>query len=219
MLGRHVGEGGREQRAADAVADDMRLVFPGRLLDDIERRQRTFVHVVEEGLLREPRVGIDPGDDEDGQALRHAPLDERFLRREIEDVVLVDPRRDDQQRPLQHLRRRRRVLNELHQLVLEDHLAGRDREIATDLEHRGVGLADLEIAAARLDVLGEHAHAAHQVLRVGGQRFAQQFRIGEDEIRRRQRVGDLAHVEVRLLLGARIEPLRVVDELLGPVRA
>ena len=85
---------------------------------------------------------------------------------EIEDVELVDPGRHDQQRPLQHRLGRRRVLDELHQIVLEDHLAGRDREVAADLELRRVGLADLQVAAAGLDVLGQHVHAAHEVLGV-----------------------------------------------------
>jgi hypothetical protein len=39
---------------------------------------------------------IDPGDAEDGQALRDCPPDEALLRVEIEDVELVDPGRYDQ---------------------------------------------------------------------------------------------------------------------------
>jgi hypothetical protein len=102
----------------------------------------------------------------------HAPLDEGFVGREIEDVELVDPGRHDQDRPLEHARGRGRVLDELHQLIFEDHLAGRDREIAADLEHRGAGLADLEIAAAGGDVLGQHVHAAHEVLGLRGEGLA-----------------------------------------------
>ncbi len=175
-------------------------------------------HVVLEGLLREARVGIDPGDAEDGEALIDAPFDEGFFRREVEHVEFVDPGRHDQQRALEHGLGRRRVLDELHQLVLEDHLAGRDREVAADLEHRGIGLADLQIAAAGLDVLGQHVHAAHQVVGIAGERLAQQFGIGQHEIRRRQRVGDLPHVEFGLLPGVRIEVGGVADQLVGPVR-
>ena len=163
-------------------------------------------------------VGIDPGDAEHGQALIDAPFDEGFFRRQIEHVKLVDPRRHDQQRALEHRFGRRRVLDELHQLVLEDHLAGRDREIASDLEHRGVGLADFQVAAAGFDILGEHVHAADQIVGVRGKGFAQQFRIGQDEIRRRQRIGDLPHVELGLLLGVRIEIGGVGDQFVGPAR-
>ena len=45
-----------------------------------------------------------------------------------------------------------------------------------------IGLADLQIAAARLDVLGEHLHAAHQILRIGAEGLAQQLGIGQHEI-------------------------------------
>src|SRR3546814_20840112 len=51
-------------------------------------------------------------------ALRDRPADEGVLRPQIQDVVLVDPRRDDQQRPLGDLLGRRRVLDELHEVVL-----------------------------------------------------------------------------------------------------
>ena len=177
-----------------------------------------FADVVLEALLREAGVGIDPGNAEDRDALIDAPFDEGFFRRQIEHVEFVDPGRHDQERPLEHLRGRRRVLDQLHDVVLEDHLAGRGRQIAADLEHRGVGLADLQVAAAGLDVLGEHVHAAHQIVGVAGEGFAQQFRIGQDEIRRRERVGDLPHVELGLLLGVRIEVVGVVDQLVGPAR-
>ena len=133
------------------------LVFAGRLFDGVERGDRALADVVFEGLLRELRVGIDPGDAEYGEPLIDAPFDEGLFRRQIEHVELVDPGRHDQQRPLEHRRGRRRVLDELHQLVLENHLAGRRRQIAPDLEHRGIRLADAQIAAAGLDVLGQHA--------------------------------------------------------------
>ena len=208
-----------KQRAADAIADGVDLVLAGRELDRIERGERAFVHVVLEAFLGEVGVGIDPGDAEHGEALVDAPFDEGFFRRQVEHVELVDPGRHDQQRPLEHHRRRRRVLDELHQLVLEDDLAGRDREIAPDLEHRGVRLADLEIAAAGLDVLGEHVHAADQIVGIAQDRLAQQFRIGQHEVRRRHRVGDLPDVELGLLPGVRIEIGGVADQLLGPARA
>jgi hypothetical protein len=164
-------------------------------------------------------VWIDPGDHEHREALVDAPFDEGFLRREIEHVELVDPGRHDQQRPLEHSLGRGRVLDELHQLVLVDHLAGRDRQIAADLEFRCVGLADPQLAAAGLDVLGQHVHAAHQVFRVAVERLAQQLRIGQDEIRRRDRVRNLPHVELGLLPRVRIEPFRILDQMIGPIRA
>ena len=81
----------------------------------------------------------------------------------------------------------------------------------------GVGLADLQVAAAGLDVLGQHVHAAHEVGGVGGERLAQQFGIGQHEIRRRDRIDDLAHVELGLLPGVRIEASASLDQMVRPV--
>ena len=163
-------------------------------------------------------VRVDPGDHEHRDALVDAPLDEGFFRLEVEDVELVDPRRHDQERRAQHVLRRRRILDQLHQFVLEDHLAGRRRHIDADDEVGRIGLADAQRAASGLDVLGQHLHAAHEIVAVGSQRLPQDFGIGEDEIRRRQRVGDLLDVEFGLLAGVRVEPVGVAHQFLRPLR-
>jgi hypothetical protein len=49
-------------------------------------------------------------------------------------------------------------------------------------------------------------------------RLAQQLRIGQHEVRRRKRVGDLAHVEFGLLAGVRVEVGRARDQMVGPLR-
>ncbi len=51
---------------------------------------------------------------------------------------------------------------------------------------RHVGLAQLQVAVAGHDVLGQHFHAAHQVFAAGGDRFAVELRIGGDEVGRRK---------------------------------
>ena len=73
-------------------------------------------------------------------------------------------------------------------------------------------------AAAGLDVFGEHPHAAHEIVAVRGQRLAQHFRIGEDEIRRRDRVGDLLNIELGLLARMRIDAFGVLHQFLRPLR-
>ena len=124
----------RQQRTADAVADRVDLHLAGDALDDIHRRERSLLHVVGKRLLTEGAIGIDPGDDEHRQPLIDAPFDEGFFRAEIEDVELVDPRRHDQERRPQHVLGGRLVLDQLDQLVLEDHLARRDRHVAANFE-------------------------------------------------------------------------------------
>ena len=206
-----------EQRAADAIAGGMDLHLAGHLLDDVHRGERTFLHVVVQGLLAEFLVRIDPGDHEHRDALVDAPFDVGFFRLEIENVELVDPGRHDQERRAQHLLRGRRVLDELHQLVLVDHLAGRRRHVDADDEVRRIGLADAQRAAAGLDILRQHLHAANQIVAVGSQRLAQHLRIGEHEIRRRDRVGDLLDVELGLLAGVRIEAFGVLHQRPAPI--
>ena len=109
-------------------------------------------------------------------------------------------------------------MNELHQLVLVNDLAGRDRQISSDFEHRGIRLADFQMPAAALEVLRQHMHAAHEVVGVRGEGLAQKLGIGQDEIGGRQRIGDLAHVKFGFLLGVRIQIAGVSDELVGPLR-
>ena len=201
-----------EQGAADAIAGGVDLHLARHLLDDVHRGERALLHVVVERLLAEFLVRIDPGDHEHGDALVDAPFDVGFFRLEIENVELVDPGRHDQERRAQHGLRGRRVLDQLHQLVLEDHLAGRRRHVDADDEIGRVGLADAQRAVAGLDVLRQHLHAAHEIVAVGGQRLAQHFRIGEDEIRRRHRVGDLLDVEFGLLARMRIEAVGVLHQ-------
>ena len=216
-----LGEPGQrrgEQGAANAVAGGMDLHLARHLFDDVHRGQRALLHVVVEGLLAEFLVRIDPGDHEHRDALIDAPFDVGFFRLEIEDVELVDPGRHDQERRAQHRLRGRRVLDELHQLVLEDHLAGRRRHVDADDEVRRVGLADAQRAVAGLDVFGKHLHAAHEVVAVRGQCLTQHFGIGENEIRRRDRVGDLLDVELGLLARVRIDAFGVLHQFLRPLR-
>ena len=72
-LGRHIGERRGEQRAAEAIADDIGLALAGRLLHRVERGERPLAHVVLEGLGGETLVGVDPGDHEHRVALRRPP--------------------------------------------------------------------------------------------------------------------------------------------------
>ena len=73
------------------------------------------------------------------------------------------------------------------------------------------------LAVPGLDVLGQHVHAAHEILGVRGERLAQQLRIGQHEVRRRDRVGDLPHVEIGLLQRVRIEPSASLHQPVRPL--
>ena len=112
----------------------------------------------------------------------------------------------------------RRVLDQLHQLVLEDHLAGSRGDVLADLEGRGVGHGDLQAAATLLQVLQEMAKAVQQVLAVAVAGLLEHGRIAEREVARRQRRGHLAGVEIDLLLVLGVQTLDVAEHVVHPAR-
>ncbi len=95
-------------------------------------------------------VGVAPTDDEDLQVVLQGVLDEALFRRQVEDVVLVDLRRHDQQGLGVLALAQRLVLDQFQHLVAEHHRALRGGEVATDLEGGLVHLAG-------------HAAVVHQV--------------------------------------------------------
>ena len=178
MQGKRCGK----QRAADTIADGIDLFLAGRLLDRIQREVDAFADIGLPILVRMALVGIDPGNDEDGVSLLDAPLDEAFLRVEVENVELVDPWRADQKRPLQHGIGCRRILDDFANITLRDHFAGGDGHIFADSEFAGVCLANAQFAFAGSDILGQHLHALDQIGATAGDRFPVELRVRGDEI-------------------------------------
>ena len=72
----------------------------GDLLDRVERGARPVEQVVVERDVAHRLVGVAVADREHGVAVLDRPLDEAPPRREVHDVVLVDPRRAAEQRDL-----------------------------------------------------------------------------------------------------------------------
>src|SRR3546814_8608454 len=77
---------------------------------------------------------------------------------------------------------RRRVLDDLHEVVLVDHLARRQGDVLAELEGLDVGHLDPEAALAALEVGEQVVQALHEVLAAGFQRRAQHLRIGHHEV-------------------------------------
>ena len=140
-------------------------------------------------------------------ALLDRPADERVIGAQVEDVVLVDPGRHDQQRALEHRLRRRGVLDELDEVVLEHDLARRDADVLTELERLHVGHLDVEAPLAVLEVGQEVLQPVEQVLAVRFDRGAQHLGVGHDEVCGREGVGELARIEVHLARGRLVEPV------------
>src|SRR6185312_3092291 len=119
-----------KQRSADAEADRIDRLAAGDFARDVEGGQHALLEIIVPGQVPELRRYVAPGDHEDRMALGDRVAHERILRLQVEDVVLVDARRHDQQRPPGNLARRRRVLDQLDQGVAVDDAARRYREVA-----------------------------------------------------------------------------------------
>ena len=151
-------------------------------------------------------------------ALLNAPFDERVLRLQIEDIEFVDPGRDDEQRTAMDRGRRRRVLNELHQLILKNHLSRRVRDVFAEREGGKVGHLRREPAAAALEIPDQISEAIDQIFATALDRHIEHRRVGHCEIGRRQRADHLAGIKLRLAVSMRIEALDAADRRLNIAR-
>ena len=149
-------------------------------------------------------VGVAPGDHEHLLAALHEVLHERAPGREIGDVVLVDHRWDDQQRPGAHRRCLRGVLDQLERLGAQHHRARGGGEVGTDLE--GVG-PDHRRHPGRGGQVGDQV--AHALDDVGAAGVDQRLpRGGADEGVVARREGGDEVVEGELEAGA-VAPVQV----------
>ena len=214
----HPRQGAGEQRAAQAIADGVHLLLARRLPDGVQRSQDAVLHVVLKPLAGQAFVRVHPAHHEHGVALADRPPDEAVLGAEVQDVELVDPGRHYQQRPLQHLVRAGRILDQLHHLVLEHYLARRDRDIAAELEGGLVRVAYRQPAAPAFQVAQQVRQAAQQVLAAGFSRAPQYLRIGQQEVCRAHGIDELAGVEIHLLRRGRVQPVHLRHHVVHEAR-
>src|SRR3984893_18016655 len=81
----------------------------------------------------------------------------------MEDIELVDPCEDNQQRPASYILRRRMVLNKLRQVVLIDDLPGCDGNVVADPVRLHIGHFDREAPFAALEVVQQIFQPIDQV--------------------------------------------------------
>ena len=79
-------------------------------------------------------------------------------------------------------------------------------------------LADRKLPFAALDIFEKVVEALDKILAVRLQRRAQDFGIGQDEVGRRDRVGELLGIKVHALARVVIEAFDLGDRVLHPVR-
>ena len=177
---RQVGKQHRREGPADAQAGHVDDLRPGDVRDDVQRGTGAVNQVVVEGHVPHGLVGVAVADREDGMAVLLGPLDEAASGGQVHQVVLVDPRRGDEQRDLVDRLGLGFVLDQLHELVAENHLAGRGGQVAAHLEGARVHLAGpTAVVHHVVDEVLEPAHNAHSV-RFGG--LAQRGRIRHQEV-------------------------------------
>ena len=186
------------------------------MIPGVERGNRSFEQIILEGLVGEGGIGIVPGDDKHRIALLDGPFDEGILGLQVEDVIFVDPRRHDHQRTTIGCFAGRRVLEELDQIVLKDHLAGRDGDIVAEAEGVRVGHPDAQLAVAVFEIIEEIVEAAHQILAAALNGLAQDLGIGRNEVAGGHGIGELAGIELDLLGGLLVEAFDFADRRLHP---
>ena len=124
-VARHRRRRDREQRAAQAIADAVDLLLRHDRRHGVERGHHAQRPVILHRQVAVLRPRILPRDHEDRVSAPGQEPDHRVLPAEVEDVVLHDPRRNDQHRLGPDRRRRGRVLDQLDQPVAIDDLARR----------------------------------------------------------------------------------------------
>jgi hypothetical protein len=156
-------------------------------------------------------AGVAPRDHEHLLALLHEPLDQAAPGRKIEHVVLVDRRRDEQQRHLAHLGGLRGVLDQLEHVRPQHDRARRQRQVLADRELR------------RVDRRGKAREVAHEAPRPAREvepalvdALLDHARVRPREVARRERVEHVAGGEARLALVPPVE-LGVGDQAVDGV--
>ena len=94
----HAGRCDRRQRAADAIADEMRPLGAGDRERRADRRHEALAPIVVEAEVAIAGGRIPPRDAEDRESAVDKMPNQRVLRLQIEDIVFHDPRRRDDDR-------------------------------------------------------------------------------------------------------------------------
>ncbi|TXH64123.1 MAG: hypothetical protein E6Q93_00535, partial [Burkholderiaceae bacterium] len=181
----------------------------------------------ERAVSGQPAVGLEAF--KVGKDIAVTPGKVVYRNRLIEDVVLHDPGRHDEDRLGPDFRRRGRVLDEFDQPVPVDDLAGRDGHVAP--RHECVRPRRTAARDRALPVLDEVLRAAQQVPAALGGGLRQHVGVRRQEVRRREHVerlprhelhevlvpgGDAAHVGGRVVPPLLVQQEALVDQVERP---
>jgi hypothetical protein len=189
---------------------DLLLGHHGR--HGVDRGLQALVEIVVHAQVAVALVGVLPGHREHRVPLVDQELDHRIARAQVEDVVLHDPGRHDQHRLGMHILGGGRVLDDLDQVVAQDHLARRHRDGLAGFE--GIGARLLAAFQGALDVLDQVLHAPHQVLPLFGLRQRLQFGVGQQAVGGGRRVARHARRKIQQLRVVGVQAADIVHRVL-----
>ena len=147
--------------------------------------------------MRHGRIRVAPTDDEGAVPLRYRIADQRIGGLQIEDVKLVDARRDQQKRTLVHLGGERFVFQQLEQLVFKHHRTFTGGHVFAHLKNALVGHGHM----ALLKVVQHVLHALGDALAFGVYGFLLRLGVEGQEVAGRRRCGPLLHRKTNTRLG------------------
>src|SRR6476660_8709355 len=189
----------------------MNLVDAGNFADAIDGLQWTELQVVVPCEVLCLSDSATPRYQKDLVTLSDRILDERILFSEIEQIVFVDAWRDNQKL---HVLRFWSVLNQLDELIFEDHRSRRYRKIATNFECCFVDPRN----APLLNVFDEVLHTGNQTSETALDGRSDHGRIRKREVRWTHRINELPGEKSKLKLRFFIH-LSVLNEVIQLLRA
>ena len=127
-------------------------------------------------------------------ALRDRVLNQRISRAKVQQIILVDAWRHKEHRRLLDLARLRGILDQLNQLIFENHGARGSREVAADFKGCLIDSCD----ASLLKVIDQILHSIGKAGRSGLNCLADNFWIGRGKVRWTHRINKLTSIKTEL---------------------
>ena len=199
-----VGEAHRGHRAAEADRQRVDGLAAGDLARDVDGSERAQAQVVVEREVADRRVGVAEADRERRVPVVDGPLDQALPRRQVGDVVAVDPRRDHQQRRANTSSVFGSYWSTSISSLRNTTAPRRGRGVLPSTnDERSTWLGQPSLLT---HVVHEVAQAAHEAGAAGLERALQRARVAEHEVGGRQRVAEDAGGELGLRRLAPLEP-------------
>src|SRR5262249_36582101 len=128
-----------------------------------------------------------------------------------EHIELVDPGRNDDERSPLDLNGRGGVLDQLHQLILEDDLPRCGGYVLPETKCLQIGHCDSKLSATAFEVIEQICQASEKILATGLDRGLQYLRISREKISRGHGSHELSYIEVHFVCCFRMETIDAIN--------